>query len=109
MSTISRVGISHLHHLLEPQDVAALGHIDIVMAPVDGAYTLSLADLMTVLDQIQPRVVLPMHYFMRGVLDRFLAAERDKYAIDDRQSPTLRISRATLPERPPLIARPGGY
>ena len=70
---------SHLHHLLEPQDIAALGHIDIVMAPVDGAYTLSLPDLMTVLDQIQPRVVLPMHYFMHSVLERFLDAERDKF------------------------------
>jgi L-ascorbate metabolism protein UlaG (beta-lactamase superfamily) len=101
--------LSHLHHLLEQQDVVALGHIDIVMAPVDGAYTLSLPDLMTVLDQLQPRVVLPMHYFMRSVLDRFLAAERDRYAIDDRPSPTLRISRATLPERPTIIALPGGF
>ena len=27
---------SHLHHLLEPADLAALGHIDIVMVAVDG-------------------------------------------------------------------------
>jgi L-ascorbate metabolism protein UlaG (beta-lactamase superfamily) len=101
--------LSHLHHLLEPQDLAALGHIDIVMAPVDGAYTLSLPDLMTVLDQLQPRVVLPMHYFMHSVLERFLAAERDKYAIDEQKSATLQISRATLPERPTIIALPGGY
>jgi L-ascorbate metabolism protein UlaG (beta-lactamase superfamily) len=101
--------LSHLHHLLEQSDLAALGHIDIVMAPVDGAYTLSLPDLVTVLDQIQPRVVLPMHYFMRGVLDQFLAAEHGKYAIDERDSPTLRISRVTLPTQPTIIALPGGY
>jgi L-ascorbate metabolism protein UlaG (beta-lactamase superfamily) len=101
--------LSHLHHLLEPRDVTALGHIDIVMAPVDGAYTLSLADLATVLEQIQPRVVLPMHYFARSVLERFLAAERDRFAIDLRDSPTLHISRATLPEHPTIIALPGGY
>jgi len=101
--------LSHLHHLLELADIAALGHIDIVMAPVEGAYTLSLPDLITVLEQIQPRVVLPMHYFMRSVLDRFLAAERDKFTIDVKESPTLHISRASLPERPTIIALPGGY
>jgi L-ascorbate metabolism protein UlaG (beta-lactamase superfamily) len=101
--------LSHLHHLLEPRDLAALGHIDIVMAPVDGAYTLSLPDLVTVLEQIQPRVVLPMHYFMRSVLERFLAAEHENFAIDERVSPTLHISRVTLPERPTIIALQGGY
>jgi L-ascorbate metabolism protein UlaG (beta-lactamase superfamily) len=101
--------LSHLHHLLEPQDLAVLGHIDIVMAPVDGAYTLSLPDMATVLEQIQPRVVLPMHYFTRSVLDRFLDAERGRYAIQVRQSPVLSISRETLPDQPSIIALPGGY
>jgi L-ascorbate metabolism protein UlaG (beta-lactamase superfamily) len=101
--------LSHLHHLLEPADVAALGHIDIVMAPVDGAYTLSLPDMMTVLDQVRARVVLPMHYFTRAVLDRFLDAARGNYAIDVRDSPVWRVSRMTLPERPTVVALPGGY
>jgi L-ascorbate metabolism protein UlaG (beta-lactamase superfamily) len=100
--------LSHLHHRLSPPDIAALGHIDVVMAPADGAYTLSLPDLMTVLDQIQPRVVLPMHWFMRGVLDRFLAQARAQYAIDVRAGPTLRISRATLPDQPTVIALGAG-
>jgi L-ascorbate metabolism protein UlaG (beta-lactamase superfamily) len=101
--------LSHLHHLLEPADITALGHIDIVMAPVDGAYTLSLPDMMTVLDQIQPRVVLPMHYFTRDILDRFLDAERGKYAEDVRDQPVWQVSRATLPDRPTIVALPGGY
>jgi L-ascorbate metabolism protein UlaG (beta-lactamase superfamily) len=101
--------LSHLHHLLEPADVTALGHIDVVMAPVDGAYTMSLPDMMTVLDQIQPRVVLPMHYFTRDVLDRFLEAASMKYAIDVRDSPVWQVSRTSLPERPTVVALPGGY
>ena len=101
--------LGHLHHLLEPPDLNALGHIDIVMAPVDGGYTVSQQDMAAVLEQLQPRVVLPMHYFMRSVLDRFLALERDRFAIDMRESTVLHISRATLPERPTIIALPGGY
>lgn len=101
--------LSHLHHLLQPQDIDALGHIDIVMAPVDGGYTMSQQDMATVLQQIQPRVVLPMHYFTRSVLDRFLDLVKDRYAIDVRTSPVLQISRETLPEKPTVIALPGGY
>ena len=101
--------LGHLHHLLDPGDLTALGHIDVVMAPVDGAYTMSQADMAAVLDQIQPRVVLPMHYFMRGVLDRFLEVVREKFAVRISDSPTLRLSRATLPEQPTVITMPGGF
>jgi L-ascorbate metabolism protein UlaG (beta-lactamase superfamily) len=101
--------LSHLHHLLEPEDLAALGHIDIVMVAVDGLYTMSQQDAAAVVEQIQPRVVLPMHYFTRNVLDEFLDLERGKYAIDVREKPVMTISRETLPEKPTIIALPGGY
>jgi len=101
--------LSHLHHLLTEQDLVLLGHIDVVMAPVDGAYTMSQSDMAAVLDQIHPRLVLPMHYFMRSVVDRFIDLVGDRYAVQFVSSPTLRISRATLPERPTIVVLPGGY
>ncbi len=99
--------LSHLHHLLQPQDLDTLGRIDVVMAPVDGAYTMSQADMVRVLQQIQPRMVLPMHYFTRDVLDSFLARVRDRYAIQESASSTLRLSRATLPIRPTVVVLAG--
>jgi L-ascorbate metabolism protein UlaG (beta-lactamase superfamily) len=101
--------LSHLHHLLEPKDVDALGHIDIVMVAVDGEYTMSQQDAAAVVEQIGPRVVLPMHYFTRDVLNSFLDLERGKYAIEIRDRPELAISRTTLPAQPTVIALPGGY
>ena len=101
--------LSHLHHLLEPADIAALGHIDIVMVAVDGLWTMSQEDAAAVVEQLQPRVVLPMHYFTRDVLMRFLDLERGKYTIDVRDSPVLDVSRETLPAAPTVIALPGGY
>ncbi|MBN8926995.1 MAG: hypothetical protein BGO51_04495 [Rhodospirillales bacterium 69-11] len=101
--------LGHLHHLLEPADLAALGRIDVVMVPVDGAWTLGQADMATVLDALQPHLVLPMHYFTRDVLTRFLDRMRDRYAIEQRDSPTLELSRSTLPARPTMVALPGGY
>jgi L-ascorbate metabolism protein UlaG (beta-lactamase superfamily) len=101
--------LSHLHHLLEPADIATLGHIDVVMVAVDGGLTLSQQDAAAVVDQLQPRVVLPMHYFTRDVLMRFLELERGKYAIDIRDRPVLDLLRTTLPPVPTVIALPGGY
>ncbi len=101
--------LSHLHHLLEPKDLDRLGRIDIVMVAVDGEYTMSQQDAAAVVDQIQPRVVLPMHYFTRDVLNSFLNIERPKYAIDIRENPVLDMSRETLPAVPTVIALPGGY
>jgi L-ascorbate metabolism protein UlaG (beta-lactamase superfamily) len=101
--------LSHLHHLLQPADIATLGHIDIVMVSVDGIWTMSQQDAAAVVEQLQPRVVLPMHYFTRDVLTRFLDLERGKYAIDVRDSPMLALSRTTLPAAPTVIALPGGY
>lgn len=101
--------LSHLHHLLEPADLNRLGHIDIAMVSVDGGWTLSQSDAAAVIEQLQPRIVLPMHYFSRDILDRFLDLERGKYAIDVRESPVLDVSRETLPASPTVIALPGGY
>jgi len=101
--------LSHLHHLLEPADIATLGHIDIVMVAVDGMWTMSQEDAAAVVEQLQPRVVLPMHYFTRDVLARFLDLERARYTIDVRDDPVLDVSRTTLPALPTVIALPGGY
>jgi L-ascorbate metabolism protein UlaG (beta-lactamase superfamily) len=101
--------LSHLHHLLTEQDLVLLGHIDVVMAPVDGVYTMSQPDMAAVLDQMHPRLVLPMHYFMRDVAARFVDLVRDRYAVRFSDSPTLLLSRANLPERPTIVVLRGGF
>jgi L-ascorbate metabolism protein UlaG (beta-lactamase superfamily) len=101
--------LSHLHHLLTDQDLAVLGHIDVVMAPVDGAYTMSHQDMAKVLEELQPRVVLPMHYFTREVLDQFLALVRDRYVVRENATSTAVVSSTNLPTRPEIWVLPGGF
>jgi L-ascorbate metabolism protein UlaG (beta-lactamase superfamily) len=91
--------LSHLHRLLTAQDLVLLGHIDVVMAPIDGVYTMSQTDVAAVLDQLRPQLVLPMHYFMRDVVGRFLDLVRDRYAVRTNDSPTLLLPRAKMPDR----------
>lgn len=99
--------LGHLHHLLEQADLDALGRIDIVMIAVDGAYTIGQADARTVIEQMHPRIVLPMHYFSAENLARFLDMMRETHTIEVRHDPTIAVSRVTLPDRPTVIALPG--
>jgi L-ascorbate metabolism protein UlaG (beta-lactamase superfamily) len=101
--------LGHLHHLLEPADLDALGHIDVLMVGVDGSFTISQTDAKTVIEQLHPRIVLPMHYFTTDNLARFLDMMRDTYAIDIRHQSTIEVSRVTLPNQPTVIALPGGF
>ena len=101
--------LGHLHHLLEPADLDALGRIDVVMIGVDGGFTIGQADAKAVIEQIHPRLVLPMHYFTASNLARFLDMMRDTHAIEVRREPTIDISRATLPDRPTVMALPGPH
>jgi L-ascorbate metabolism protein UlaG (beta-lactamase superfamily) len=79
------------------------------MVMVDGAYSIGQADARTVVEQIHPRIVLPMHYFTNETLARFLDMMRDAYEIDVRHEPTIEISRMTLPDHPTVIALPGPH
>jgi L-ascorbate metabolism protein UlaG (beta-lactamase superfamily) len=99
--------LSHLHHLLSENDLAELGPIDIVMAPVDGIWTMNHADMAAVLEQLRPRLVLPMHYFGRQVLNRFLDVVRDRYTIVNSKSASITVSRANLPPTPQIWVLPG--
>ena len=102
--------LGHLHHLLLPADLDALGRIDVLMIMVDGGYSLGHRDAVSLIEQIHPRLVLPMHYFSEYNLARFLSLMREQnYAIELSDKPTIEVSRSTLPVQPTVIALPGPH
>jgi L-ascorbate metabolism protein UlaG (beta-lactamase superfamily) len=98
--------LGHLHHLLTPDDLAILGPIDVAIVPVDGTWTLSHEDMATVVDSIHAPVTIPMHFYARSILARFLTLVRDRYDIRESEGPVT-LSRATLPARPEILILPG--
>lgn len=58
--TVAHLG--DLGHLLTPQQLAAIGSVDAVMVPSGGTYTVDAAGARAVVEQLRPRVVIPMHY-----------------------------------------------
>lgn len=99
--------LGHLHHTLRPDQIAQIGQVDVLLVPVDGSYTLDLAGMMEVLGDIHAPLMIPMHYFSRYTLDRFLARARDVYEVKEHDSPTIVVSRASLPKSPQVLVLPG--
>ncbi len=99
--------LGHLHHLLTPDDLATLGQLDVVMAPVDGMWTLGLDDMMQVIESLHAPVVIPMHYYDRSYLRRFLARVGGLYPVRENPTATVRISRASLPSSTEILMVPG--
>ena len=99
--------LGHLHHTLTPAHLAELGLIDIVMVPVDGAWTLNQEDMIAVLQQLKPAIVLPMHVFTAATLDRFLARAAERYRVRHMPEPRIVVSRAELPAEPEVRVLPG--
>jgi L-ascorbate metabolism protein UlaG (beta-lactamase superfamily) len=99
--------LGHLHHVLDEARYARVGYLDIVMAPVDGTYTLDLPGMVEVLKTLKARLVLPMHAFGTYSLERFLLGMQDEFVVDSSDSPTLEVSFDTLPEEPTVLVLPG--
>ena len=95
--------LSHLHQIPTPAQYAAIGRLDVVMVPVDGAFTMDVADMADVVRHLHPRIVLPMHWFSPEGLARFLVQLNPDFTITVPDSPEILVSRATLPGRPTVV------
>lgn len=95
--------LGHLHHMPNETQFAALGRLDVVMAPVDGGYTMPLPDMMQVLRRLKSSVVIPMHWFSRFSLDAFLAGMSDEFQVVRVGGPSIELSLRDLPSRPTIM------
>jgi L-ascorbate metabolism protein UlaG (beta-lactamase superfamily) len=100
--------LGHLHHTLTDVHLGELGQIDVLLVPVDGAFTMSQFDMIEVVHQIAAPLVIPMHYFTEETLARFLARMRGTHDIKVSESPAVVLARDSLPRgRPEVLVLPG--
>jgi L-ascorbate metabolism protein UlaG (beta-lactamase superfamily) len=99
--------LGHLHHTLTQQQLNEIGRIDVVLVPVDGSYTLDLDGMIEVLASLKPRLMIPMHFFGTSTLNRFVERVREKYRVQFSDTPSVVVSRASLPDEPQLLVLPG--
>ena len=95
--------LGHLHQEPSPAQYAALGRLDVVMAPVDGGMTLDLATMTRVLKRLRSSVVIPMHWFGDGTLQAFVEGMRGDFAIERRGEGFVELSLQDLPRQPTVM------
>ena len=101
--------LGHLHQELTDEQYARIGRLDVVMAPVDGGMTLDHGTMIRVLERLQARVIIPMHWFTDFGLRAFLTALDGTFAVDRRDAPSLRLSLFDLPPEPTVMVMRPSY
>jgi L-ascorbate metabolism protein UlaG (beta-lactamase superfamily) len=102
--------LGDLGHILSEKEAQALGKPDVLFIPIGGVYTSSILidarQATEVLEQLQPRVAIPMHYktseggFSLAGVDDFLM---DKHNVEQVSGSEIVITRSTLPEKTKII------
>ncbi len=95
--------LGHLHHVPNDAQFAALGRLDVVMAPVDGGYTMPLPEMIGVIQRLRASVVIPMHWFSGYSLNRFLEEIAASFAVDRPGTASIELSLRDLPSRPTVL------
>lgn len=95
--------LGHLHMMPTETDFAAIGRLDVVMVPVDGGVTMSVADMAQVVRRLRSSVVLPMHWFSGASLEVFLADMETEFDVVRLDQPDIELSRGNLPSRPTIM------
>jgi L-ascorbate metabolism protein UlaG (beta-lactamase superfamily) len=106
LGTLCIVHLGDLSHTLTPEQLHQIGRVDVALIPIDGTYTMGPDIAREVLQQLTPKIAIPMHYrdnltlveaFVRGLATRRL------------NSDTLLVSKSSLPSTTEImVLRPQG-
>jgi len=97
------VAICHLGdlgHVLTTQQVEEIGNVDVLLVPVGGVSTINASMAAEVVRQLEPKIVVPMHYKTEALkrelepVDRFL---KEMGVKDVTSRPKLSVTKANLP------------
>ncbi len=99
--------LGDLGHTLSPEAISAIGPVDVIMIPVGGSYTIDAAAATTVVDQLKPKIVIPMHYktpvmsanWPGTTADAFLTGKN----VQRPNSTSINISKSTLPTQTTVV------
>jgi L-ascorbate metabolism protein UlaG (beta-lactamase superfamily) len=101
---VDNISIAHLGdlgHILDNKQLDVLAGTDILLIPVGGKYTLDAKKAVEVVSQIEPRMVIPMHYKIKGskitdidTVDKFIK----EMGIKPTEEEKLKISKKDLPQ-----------
>lgn len=108
--TVDDVNIVHLGDLgqkkLTQEQIEELSVCDVLLIPVGGVYTIEAKDVPDIIAQIEPKVIVPMHYKIEGLKFDLASVEgflkvMGKENIEAQNK--LSVSQDKLPEEPEIV------
>jgi L-ascorbate metabolism protein UlaG (beta-lactamase superfamily) len=96
---ISIVHLGDLGQTLDSKQLEKIGQVDILIVPVGGGKTLDAKNAVEVVSQIEPRIVIPMHYKTRDLkmdiegVDKFIK----ELGLEPTKEDKLKINKKDLP------------
>jgi L-ascorbate metabolism protein UlaG (beta-lactamase superfamily) len=106
LGTLCIAHLGDLSHTLTPEQLKQIGKIDVALIPIGGTFTMPPETAREVLQQIKPKIAIPMHYRDNMyILESFIKGLKARQTKND----TFLASKSTLP--PPteiVVLRPQG-
>jgi L-ascorbate metabolism protein UlaG (beta-lactamase superfamily) len=95
--------VFHTGDVSEPfneDQLQMIGHVDVLLLPIGGTFTLGPEDAIRVIEQLKPGIAVPMHYWYNTpALDRFINGPVKTRMLDTNR---FVVSKETLPARPEI-------
>jgi len=100
--------LGDLGHLLSNEQIEEIGEVDVLLCPVGGEVTIDSATAVKVIHQLEPSIVIPMHYKTSQHSSDFanlqsLANFTQAYGMEPMPVGKLELSSAQLPEETELM------
>lgn len=103
---VNIVHLGDLGHTLNEEQVSEIDNVDILLIPVGGVYTIDGDMAAKVIAQLEPKIVIPMHYKLPELKAEIEGAEKFLKAMGAENippAPKLSITKDKLPEETQIV------
>jgi len=98
MGSLCIAHLGNIGHLLTPEQEKVMQRIDVMMIPIDAMTNLGFEDIVKVVEQVKPPIVIPMHYDVARQGELFAAFAKEHYPIRKIAASQLTLHRGMLPK-----------
>jgi L-ascorbate metabolism protein UlaG (beta-lactamase superfamily) len=97
--------LGDLGHVLTDEQLHEIGPIDVLLVPAGGNFTLSPREAAEVVAQLEPKVVIPMHFALDGASTDLMGPETflHELAAEPIRLPKASLTPSTLPEETQVV------
>lgn len=92
--------LGDLGHILNEKQLSKLSKIDILMIPIGGKYTINYSEAIEIISQLEPKIIIPMHYKIPGLTIDIDGIEKfaQEMGVDpNKKTDKLKITEKNLP------------